>query len=100
MSAQRTQSGAFPRVVRWFRGVRLVTAYVRLLDAALVGDDGLADVIGYPVVPGWTTFEGALERTRDAAAADRDSVEWGSRFLVAGDPPELVAVGRVQGAAR
>ena len=77
--------------------VRLVTADLRLLDAALDGDDELARALGHRVVPGWATFAGALEHTRDAVAADPGSAEWGTRLFVAGDPPELVGWGGFKG---
>src|ERR687897_864315 len=70
--------------------VHLVTADLRLLDAALAGDDALAEALGHAVVPGWVTFPGALSHALDAAAADSRAPEWGTRFFVAGDPPELV----------
>jgi RimJ/RimL family protein N-acetyltransferase len=77
--------------------VDLVTADLRLLDAALAGDDALAEALGCHVVPGWATFAGALERTREAVAADPGAAAWGSRFFVAGDPAELVGWGGYKG---
>ena len=77
--------------------VRLVTADLRLLDAALAGDDALAEALGCDVVPGWATFAGALGRTRDAVAADPEAPAWGSRFFVASEPPELVGWGGFKG---
>ena len=77
--------------------VRLLTPDLTVLDAALEGDDELARALGFAVVPGWVTFPGALNHTRDAVAADPDATEWGTRFFVAGDPPELVGWGGFKG---
>ena len=81
------------------RGVfRLVTADLRMLDAALVGDDALAPAIGYDVVAGWATFSEALGPTRDALAAAPEGDAWGARFFLSGDPAELVGWGGFKGA--
>jgi ribosomal-protein-alanine N-acetyltransferase len=77
--------------------IRLVRADVSLLDAALQGDNALGRALGIDVVPGWATFTEALPPTRDALAADPGRVEWGARFFVAGDPPELVGWGGFKG---
>ncbi len=77
--------------------VRLVPADLRLLDAAVAGDDALARALGHAVVPGWVVFDGALAHTRAAVAADPGSVAWGTRLFVAGDPPELVGWGGFKG---
>jgi [ribosomal protein S5]-alanine N-acetyltransferase len=77
--------------------IRLVRADQSLLDAALRGDDALGRALGIEVVPGWVTFTEALPPTRDAVAADPGRVEWGARFFVAGDPPELVGWGGFKG---
>ena len=77
--------------------IRLVRADTTLLDAALQGDDALERALGVEVVPGWVSFTEALPPTRDAVAADPGRVEWGSRFFVAGDPPELVGWGGFKG---
>jgi [ribosomal protein S5]-alanine N-acetyltransferase len=76
---------------------RLVRGDLGLLDAALAGDDALARALGVEVVPGWISFTEALQPTRDAVAADPTRAEWGSRFFVAGDPPELVGWGGFKG---
>jgi [ribosomal protein S5]-alanine N-acetyltransferase len=76
--------------------VSLVRAELHLMDAALAGDEALARALGHHVVPGWATFTEALEPTRDAVAAD-PSGAWGTRFFVAGDPPELVGWGGFKG---
>ena len=66
--------------------VRLVRAELHLMDAALAGDEALAEALGHDVVPGWATFTEALGPTRDAVAADSSSALWGTRFFVAGQP--------------
>jgi [ribosomal protein S5]-alanine N-acetyltransferase len=63
--------------------VRLVRGELHLLEAALAGDEVLADALGHRVVPGWVTFTGALGPTRDAVAADPSGTAWGTRFFVA-----------------
>ena len=70
------------------------------MDAALEGDDALAEALGVEVVPGWATFTGALQTTRDALAADPDSARWGTRLFVFGEPPELVGWGGFKGPPR
>ena len=77
--------------------IRLVRADAFLLDAALQGDEVLKRALGVEVVPGWVSFTEALPPTRDAVAADPGRAEWGSRFFVAGDPPELVGWGGFKG---
>jgi ribosomal-protein-alanine N-acetyltransferase len=77
--------------------VRLARADLHLLDAALTGDDALASALGHDVVTGWATFTTALQRTRDALAADPGGAAWGARLFVAGDPPELVGWGGFKG---
>jgi hypothetical protein len=77
--------------------VRLVPVELRLVEAALPGDDSLAEALGLAVVPGWVTFGGALERTRDVLASNPDGSAWGARFFVAGEPPELVGWGGFKG---
>jgi [ribosomal protein S5]-alanine N-acetyltransferase len=80
--------------------VSLVRAELRLMDAALEGDEALAEALGHYVVPGWVTFTGALRPTRDAIAADPSRSAWGTRFFVSGDPPELVGWGGFKGPPR
>jgi RimJ/RimL family protein N-acetyltransferase len=67
------------------------------MDAALRGDDVLAEALGCGVAAGWATFTEALEPTRDAIAARPDGTAWGARFFVTGDPPELVGWGGFKG---
>jgi [ribosomal protein S5]-alanine N-acetyltransferase len=77
--------------------VRLVRAELHLMDAALAGDEALAEALGHEVVPGWATFTKALGPTRDAVAADSGGAAWGTRFFVAGQPAELVGWGGFKG---
>jgi [ribosomal protein S5]-alanine N-acetyltransferase len=77
--------------------VRLVRAELSLMDAALAGDESLAQALGHEVVPGWATFTAALRPTRDALAEDPDGSRWGARFFLAGEPPELVGWGGFKG---
>ena len=77
--------------------VSLVRAELHLMDAALAGDEVLAQALGHEVVPGWATFTEALGPTRDAVAADPSGSAWGTRFFVGGDPPELVGWGGFKG---
>lgn len=78
--------------------MRLVPATVELLDAAVMGDDALARVLGHDVVPGWVTFRQALRATRDAVASSQGTPAWGARFFVSGEPQELVGWGGFKGA--
>jgi RimJ/RimL family protein N-acetyltransferase len=77
--------------------IDLVRAEVGHLDAAIEGDDALANVLGHNVVAGWATFRGALPRARDALGAGPDGASWGTRLFVAGEPPELVGWGGFKG---
>jgi RimJ/RimL family protein N-acetyltransferase len=67
--------------------ITLVRADLRLIEAAVAGDDALAAVLGAAVAPGWVTFAGALTATRDQLAADPSASEWGTRLFLAGDRP-------------
>ena len=67
------------------------------MDAALAGDDELSEALGLPVVAGWATFAGALEATRGRLERDPDASAWGTRLIVAGEPPELVGWGGFKG---
>ncbi|HEX5910170.1 MAG TPA: GNAT family N-acetyltransferase, partial [Thermoleophilaceae bacterium] len=53
------------------------------------GDAALADALGTGVVPGWTTFTGALEHATPGP--------WGTHLFLAGDPAELVGWGGFKG---
>ena len=77
--------------------IHLVRADLRLMDAAVRGDDVLAEALGCDVAAGWATFTEALKPTRDAIAASPDGAAWGARFFVTGDPPELVGWGGFKG---
>jgi RimJ/RimL family protein N-acetyltransferase len=77
--------------------VRLLAADVRLMDAALEGDEALARALGHDVVAGWVTFTEALQPTRNALAADPSRSLWGARLFLAGDPEELVGWGGFKG---
>lgn len=77
--------------------VRLLAADAALMDAALAGDEALSAALGHPVVPGWVSFTEALAPTRNALAADPSRARWGTRFFLAGDPPELVGWGGFKG---
>lgn len=77
--------------------MRLVPAELALLEAALDSDDALTEALGVEVVAGWNSFPGALKATRDAVAADPDSVAWGARLFVAEEPPRLVGWGGFKG---
>jgi ribosomal-protein-alanine N-acetyltransferase len=75
----------------------LLTADLQLMDAALAGDDALAEAVGHPVVPGWATFTEALPPARALLANDPEGGRWGTRFFLAGEPPELVGWGGFKG---
>jgi RimJ/RimL family protein N-acetyltransferase len=77
--------------------VRLVRADLHLLDAALAGDEALADAVGVPVAPAWASFTEALQPARDALAARGGDARWSARFFVTEDPPELVGWGGFKG---
>jgi RimJ/RimL family protein N-acetyltransferase len=77
--------------------VSLLAADVELMDAALTGDEALAEALGHPVVPGWISFTEALPPTREALAADPSRAIWGARLFLAGEPPELVGWGGFKG---
>src|SRR5687767_13321412 len=78
----------------------LLLATVRLLDAALVGDEALAEELGHGVEPGWATFVEALRPTRDALAGDPEGETWGPRLFLDGDPCRLVGWGGFKGPPR
>ena len=77
--------------------VRVVPAELRLFDAALAGDEGLAEALGHPVAPGWVTFTEALRPSREALAAAGGDARWGTRFFITEDPVELVGWGGFKG---
>lgn len=77
-----------------------VRATLPLMDAALASDDALAAELGHAVVPGWATFTEALPASRRALMAAPDEDQWGTRFFVSGEPPELVGWGGFKGPPR
>jgi [ribosomal protein S5]-alanine N-acetyltransferase len=77
--------------------VQLVRGELGLMDAALAGDEALAEALGHGVVAGWATFTEALRPTRDAVAGRPEGAAWGPRFFVTGDPPRLVGWGGFKG---
>ena len=65
------------------------------------GDELSPEALGIEVVPGWVTFTGALQTTRDALlAADPTSRARVPGFFVLGEPPELVGWGGFNGPPR
>ena len=80
--------------------VTLVRADVAVLDAALAGDEELAEHLRCAVVPRWVSFAGPLHATRDALVKDPTLAEWGTRLFLAGEPPELVGWGGYKGPPR
>lgn len=79
--------------------LRLVAADRSLLDAAIAGQDALADLLGCSVAEGWSVFPEALPRVR-AAASGLDSGRWGARFFLVGEPSTLVGWGGFKGSPR
>lgn len=67
------------------------------MDAALEGDEALAEALGVEVVPGWATFTEALRPARGALVDRPDGTRWGTRLFVTGEPPELVGWGGFKG---
>lgn len=80
--------------------MRLVPAELPLLDAALAGDEQLATALGCEVAPGWTTFAGALQATRDGLVGQPDGATWGPRLFLADEPERLVGWGGFKGPPR
>src|SRR5919106_2604017 len=81
------------------RMVSLVRAELHLMDAALAGDEALADALGHAVVPGWVTFTEALGPTREAIVADPNGFGMGHSLLRRGGPARAGRLGRLQGPA-
>jgi RimJ/RimL family protein N-acetyltransferase len=77
--------------------IELRPATVAFLEAALVGDDALADALGCSVAPGWCTFAEALPFAREAIVNAGGDATWGTRMFVSGDPAELVGWGGFKG---
>ena len=77
--------------------MRLVPATLPVLEAAVESDEALARELGVDVAPDWRGFPEAVVRTRDQVAADPDSVQWGVRLFVHGEPPTMVGWGGFKG---
>jgi ribosomal-protein-alanine N-acetyltransferase len=80
--------------------VALLTPDLEVLEAALENDAALGRALGCEVADGWAVFPGALERTRDAVAADPGSAGWGTRFFVVDAPRTLAGWGGFKGPPR
>jgi ribosomal-protein-alanine N-acetyltransferase len=78
--------------------MRLVRADLALLDAAVAGDDALAERLGAAVAPNWVTFGDALAHTRDRVAQGRRDPRWDTcLFVTEEEPQELVGWGGYKG---
>ena len=75
----------------------LLTCDLALLDAAVGDHAALARILDCAVADGWTVFAAALQRTRDAVAADPDSARWGPRLFILDAPRTLVGWGGFKG---
>jgi ribosomal-protein-alanine N-acetyltransferase len=80
--------------------VELVVPSLAVLDAAVAGDQQLGRELGYAVAEDWNGFSVALQRTRDAVAADPDRIAWGTRLFVVPEPRTLVGWGGFKGPPR
>jgi len=74
-----------------------VTCDLALLDAAVGGDAALARAMDCAVAEGWAVFPAAMQRSRDAVAADPGAAEWGPRLFVVDEPRTLVGWGGFKG---
>lgn len=79
--------------------IRLLRPTVEQLDAAIAGDEQLAEALGAQVAPDWATFAEALPSARKSVATKPDD-PWGPRFFLTEDPLELVGWGGFKGAPR
>lgn len=79
--------------------IRLLRPTAEQLDAAIAGDEQLAEALGAQVAPDWATFAEALPSARESVAAKPDD-SWGPRFFLTEDPLELVGWGGFKGAPR
>jgi len=77
--------------------VRLMRPTTEHFDAAIEGDEALAEALGHDVAPGWASFVEALPHARKGIAANPGN-PWGPRFFLTGEPPELVGWGGFKGA--
>ena len=80
--------------------VRLVTPDLALLDAAIDDRPALGRALDCEVAEGWDVFPQALQRSRDAVAADPGSTRWGTRLFVLDEPRTLVGLGGFKGPPR
>ena len=80
--------------------IRLVTADLALIEAAIGDRPALARTLGADLADGWDAFPGAMRRTRAALAEDPGGARWGTRLFVLTDPPTLVGWGGFKGAPR
>ena len=80
--------------------LRLVTADLAHIEAAIDDGAALAEALGCDLAEGWDAFPAAMRRTRDALAADPSGARWGTRLFVLEDPPTLVGWGGFKGAPR
>jgi ribosomal-protein-alanine N-acetyltransferase len=78
--------------------LRLVTADLALMQAAVGDRPALARALGCELADGWDAFPDAMRRTRDALAADPGGARWGTRLFVLEEPPTLVGWGGFKGA--
>jgi len=74
-----------------------VTCDLALLDAALGASAELARALDCEVAEGWPVFPAAVQRTRDAIAADPAGARWGPRLFVLAEPRTLVGWGGFKG---
>jgi [ribosomal protein S5]-alanine N-acetyltransferase len=80
--------------------IELVAPDLALLQASIDDPEALGRVLGADVAQGWSGFPEALRRTRDAIAADPDSVRWGTRLFLFREPRTLIGWGGFKGAPR
>jgi len=66
-----------------------VTCDLALLDAAVGASAELARALDCEVAEGWPVFPSAVQRTRDAIAADPAGARWGPRLFVLAEPRTL-----------
>ena len=77
-----------------------MTADLALIEAAIDDRPALARMLGCDLAEGWDAFPGAMERTREALAADPGGARWGTRLFVVEEPPTLVGWGGFKGEPR
>ncbi len=77
-----------------------MTPDLALLDAAIDDRPALGRALDCEVAEGWDVFPQALQRARDAVAADPGSTRWGTRLFVLDEPRTLVGLGGFKGPPR